>query len=342
MFLLHQPLPHLLTGNRIYEGEPASDFIAPTDVTRPFKESEQLFSSEETAENNLQLTDKKTKIGVLSNGYTAEFFTVIRDEAQNITKYEIISPNYYNFDYFSGILTFNSTVSDEMLETFINQGVRISAFQYIGKKVLDYFKDLELLIDKANDAIQRVKNESIAVQRITFSSGECLTTNNCEKFEDFSPNYNTSNYKQRYVKNFSVKIPGYCWELTFGEIDKSKYPELQNIDMNVGGVFITDIKHVEEDVYIENNITIKKQWSIITFQLEVLGEAEDIAKYGDKPVLAWIDIIQKFGENEKIIKKPVCGDYNLIATVFTRHDKRSIDVLPDKTLKSAVKDYKRG
>jgi len=335
----------MLTGNRIYEGEPASDFIAPTDVTRPFKESEQLFSSEENAENNPQLTDKKPLIGVLSNGYAAEFFTAIRDETQKIIKYEIISPNYYNFDYFSGILTFNSTVSDEMLETFEKQGVYISAFQYIGKKVLDYFKDLELLIEKANDAIQRVKNESIAVQRITFSTGdkECLPTNNREKFEDYaSPYFNTDKYKQRYVQNFSVNIPGYCWELTFGEIDKSKYPELQNIDMNVGGVFITDIQHFEEAVNIENNITIKKQWSYITFQLEVLGEPEDIAKYGDKPVLAWIDIVQKIGNTEKIIKKPVCGDYNLIATVFTRHDKRSIDVLPDKTLKSAVKDYKRG
>jgi hypothetical protein len=28
--------------------------------------------------------------------------------------------------------------------------------------------------------------------------------------------------------------------------------------------------------------------------------------------------------------------------VFTRHDHRSIDVLPDKPLRSAVKDYKRG
>lgn len=346
----------LARGNRIFDGIPANDFIAPTDVTKPLQHADNVPNKEEIERKkllykNLTPTEKETiqidyndnfeldsnpRLGQLSEGYAVEIYTKVND------KYELISNNYFDFDYFSGLLIFNSLATQEEINTWANNGIYISAFQYIGKKVLDYFKELELLISKANQAIDRVKNESISVQRITFNTGQCdpdQTTdaeksifNGKEKFEDYaSPYFNTDKYKQRYVRNYTVRIPGYCWELTFGDQNRK---ELEDVNLNLGGVFITDIQHTTTEERIENGEKIIKHWSNLTFQLEVLSDSDE-KKYenGDKPILAWIDTI----ENGKVIKKPICGDYNLIATTFTRFDGRSIDVLPDKDLNKIKK-----
>lgn len=340
----------LARGQRIYAGAPATDFISPSDVTMPTSNKPFIgTASQSNAKNALYKhlsqselqgiqpdyikqfdEEATTPMGVLSDGYAAVIFYKKLDGT-----FEMISSNYYNFDYFTGVLTFNSTVKNKDLKLWKEQGIFIEAFQYIGKKVLDYFKELELLISKANEAIDKVKNESISVQRVKFSTADATKSEEIEKFEDFSsPNFSTT-VKQRWVRNYTVKIPDYCWELTFDKFDQ---PELQELNINTGGVFITDIKHEVEEIPGVNNEIYYQHWSIITFQLEVLKEESDVAKYGDKPILAWIEALDE--NTNAIYKRPICGDYNLIATTFTRYDGRCIEILPDKTLKRYINDIR--
>lgn len=92
------------------DGIPMRDFIAPTDV----------------------LIDGK----YTSDGYAVEVY----DYNKNL-----IAPIKYTFDYYSGILTFTEDVTDEQITEFVSNENKLflTAFQYIGKKVSNYFKDLE-------------------------------------------------------------------------------------------------------------------------------------------------------------------------------------------------------
>ena len=118
---------------------------------------------------------------MLSEGYAVDVYT---------KNDELISPNYYTFDYYSGILVLTPDVTAEQKKAWGN--LKITAFRYVGKMVNDYFKDLsntiemtknllsdlineaksELsgLIEKANAEIETLAGNAIAIQSYLFST----------------------------------------------------------------------------------------------------------------------------------------------------------------------------
>lgn len=168
----------LATNTNLYAGFPAADFISPMDAILPNKE------------DGIELPTP----GQISNGYSVEIY-----HKMETGKFELLSPNVYNFDYFSGILTFNAYASDEEISKWKTDGIFISVYQYIGKKVLDYFKELDKLI-------ATVKAESLAVQRIKFNSSDA-TPGETEIFDEFIDSKYLVKSKNRYVQNFKIIIP---------------------------------------------------------------------------------------------------------------------------------------
>lgn len=237
------------------DGIPAADFISPTDV----------------------LVDGK----YLSDGYAITLY----DE-----KGEKISQNYgWEFDYYSGILTFHTDATPLKMGWGIP---KIDAFQYIGKHTIDYFEKLEELIKRNEELIQQIQDETIAVQRFKFSSKIMIPEKNNEGEIVLLelPKAFGKDGRQLYTCNFTIKIEGYVFE---------------TISLDLNDTIIAEIHHDEETGD-----------SIIICQLIV-----DETTKTENTILPIIDWTED--------NKAITGHVEFLATTFKRHDGRKIDILPE-------------
>jgi hypothetical protein len=249
-----------------------------------------------------------------SDGYTAEVF----DSNKNI-----ISTNYYTFDYYSGILTFTEDVTDEQINAFISDSneLYLTAFQYIGKTVSDVFTNLDEFannikkqltadltekiteinttlnegltalreyVNATNEFVEKVKAETIAIQHMNF-------TTSSPKFEPGAMYQLDEKFmlgpdgKPISVSDFVITLDGYCWEV---------------ICKDRNDVILTDISHELDE---ETN-----RWkSIITVQIAVNPENTE----RPTPIIGWNDT------------QPIYGELEFQATVFVRSNGTSIEVL---------------
>lgn len=288
------PIPD--TNNRSWYVEidniPMSNFIAPTDVL---------------------INGKYT-----SDGYTAEVFDCNKN---------LISSADYTFDYYSGILTFTEDITDEQINTLVSteNKLYLTAFQYIGRTVSDLFtnlsdfanqikedlvKELDLKVQEINDTInegltalrsyvddtnafiEKVKDETIAIQHINFTTAS----------ENFiaGPIYMLDELmigndgKQIYVSDFTIEFDGYCWEVICKDLNE---------------VILTDISHVLD----ENT----NRWkSIVKVQIAVKPENTS----NPQIIVDWNG------------KEPIYGDLEFQATVFVRSNGTSIEILEPLTI----------
>ena len=288
------PVPD--TNNRSWYIEvddiPMSNFIAPTDVL---------------------INGKYT-----SDGYTAEVF----DCNENL-----ISSTDYTFDYYSGILTFTEDITDEQINILVSteNKLYLTAFQYIGKTVSNFLTDLsdlsnsikdELIlsldskvqeinntikegldalreyVDNTHEFIEKVKDETIAIQHINFTTASA-------KFVS-GPIYMLDKLiigkdgKPIYVSDFTIEFDGYCWEV---------------ICKDRNDVILTDISHVLD----ENT----NRWkSVVTVQVAVNPENT----VNPQPIIGWNG------------REPIFGELEFQATVFVRSNGTSIEILEPQTI----------
>lgn len=271
----------------------ANDFISPTDVLVGGKD--------------------------LSKAYTVEIYDIDG---------KIISPIYYTFDYYNGILTFNPDVTKKQINKWAvsankaETGIKLTGFKYIGKYVNNYFKDLEesitevknyadellkttynelsdmistakselnSLITMNKELIAAVQLESLAIDKVKFDTTNMKSSDSF--FED--------EFNQTLVKTYKCEISGYCWDVR----------ALDNSD-----IILADISHEYDD-----NVGWKSK---IEIQVAVNKDGKIIPDYQNKDITF-----------EKL---------EFEASIFTKVSGESIGIIKSTEILEDLKKNKKG
>ncbi len=244
-------------------------------------------------------SDKLIDGRVLSKGYTPYFYGVKPNGVL-----EKLSPILYQFESYSGILSFEKGKTPSDLGYV---GVKIEAFQYIGKSVKENFRNIEELIAMNLMLLQKLSSQRIVVQPYKFS------TENMTAINDPRPIPGAFNKfgKQMWCQTFQIQIPGYVFE-TSTESCYTGTDKNDTIQLYENGVVISDMKH------LPNGDTI------INIQLEV-DAGEDMETAGTGKIILGYEEYSVTGTNQPGLRIKV-GNINFVASTFKRNDNFKLDV----------------
>ena len=217
---------------------------------------------------------------------------------------EKISPIYYTFESYSGILTFDKQKTPKKLNYI---GVKIDVFQYIGKNVKENFKNIEELIAMNLMLMQKMSAQRIVVQPYKFS------TQNMTAINDPKPIPGAFNKfgKQMWCQTFKIEIPGYVFETSavscYAGSDKN-----DTLDLYDNGVIIPDMIH------LPNGNTV------IQVELQV-DAGQDMETTGSGKIILGYEEYNETGTNRPGLRIRV-GNINFVASTFKRNDNFKLDV----------------
>ena len=244
-------------------------------------------------------SDKLIDGRALSRGYTPYFYGVKPDGTL-----EKLSPILYQFESYSGILSFEKGKTPTDLGYV---GVKIEAFQYIGKSVKENFKNIEELIAMNLMLLQKLSSQRIVVQPYKFSTENMTVINDPKPIPGAFNKFG----KQMWCQTFQIQIPGYVFE-TSAESCYTGTDKNDTIQLYENGVVISDMKH------LPNGNTV------IEIQLQV-DAGEDMETAGSGKIILGYEEYSITGSNTPGLRMRV-GNINFIASTFKRNDNFKLDV----------------
>lgn len=166
----------------------------------------------------------------LSDGYEFRLFASDKET--------LISRNYgWDFDPFNGILHFDSNFkpnSSKWVELF-GEGLPVfEGFIYIGKYASDYSSSLVEKINTAENIIQNMIDNSIAIQPFKFSSAQMMKLG--EPYRNQINHLNDT--KPEYFQQLTFIVPGYCFELTSLDQDQTVLTEMRHLPTGDTQIFL--------------------------------------------------------------------------------------------------------
>jgi len=222
-------------GTRITGGQKGSkyvdsikflDKVAMTQVPNSNGESWRLFDDDGIAMTDfLDPTNKldEGKIG-LCEGYK---ITIYAEDGTKI-------PNScgYIFDAYNGILRFN----DDSKPSLNGWGIpKFEGFVYIGKYVSDTVNNVDEKLDTANQAILNYNRQALAIQPFQFTTA-AMTVVGDPYIQPLSDLVNQSNVI--YMQQLNILIPGYVFELTAMDTEKTLLTEFRHLTDGNTEIFI--------------------------------------------------------------------------------------------------------
>jgi hypothetical protein len=180
----------------------------------------------------------------------------------------------------------SNSIKDELILSLDNK------VQEINNTINEGLNALREYVDNTHEFIEKVKDETIAIQHINFTTASA-------KFVS-GPIYMLDKLiigkdgKPIYVSDFQISLDGYCWEV---------------ICKDRNDVILTDISHELDE---EAN-----RWkSVVKVQVAVNPENT----VNPQPIIGWNG------------REPIFGELEFQATVFVRSNGTSIEILEPQTI----------
>ena len=252
-----------------------------------------------------------------SYGYTAEIYF-----KNNEGKFEQLSSLKYAFDYYSGVLTFNTDVPVEELLSYTE--LYFTGFRYTGKFVDIYLTELQQSLKDADKILKAELSEIIA-------NNKAEAEKNLQEFKD-----EIEKEKNELVGKLKEAIDAANAQLERAQT--ALYTKIEETKTKLDG----DIKAVEEGYEKADNILKASALAIkkFIFSTDTVSDQIKIAPVKDKVILPDNIIIYVNGDEQKLCTRKIqCTINHYCFSVDSAIDKDGNGIIDVKaTSKSAVKD----